>query len=103
MYKQRIKSIYINRLKAAEAFSSAFVLLSASHINDFKALCPKIVKPIYVIPNCVNFEDINIDDEFLANKEKKIVYVGRIVESHNMLVGCCIYGIKYGINMLIGG
>ena len=82
LYKQRIKSIYINRLKAAEAFSSAFVLLSASHINDFKALCPKIVKPIYVIPNCVNFEDINIDDEFLANKEKKIVYVGRIVESH---------------------
>lgn len=40
------------------------------------------MKPIYVIPNCVNFEDINIDDEFLANKEKKIVYVGRIVESH---------------------
>lgn len=82
LYKQRVKNIYINRLKTAETFSSAFVVLSASYISDFKALCPQITKPVFVIPNCVKFEDIEIDNRFLINKEKTIVYVGRIVESH---------------------
>lgn len=85
IYKKWIKHLYARRLKTAESFSSVFVLLSAAFMNDFKTIYPKINKPIYIIPNTVNFKNISIDDNLLNKKEKTIIYVGRITESHKRI------------------
>ena len=39
----------------------------------------------------------------LLTKKRKLSMLEELLSPINMLVGCCIYGIKYGINMLIGG